>query len=402
MKTFSLPWLIGSCACFMLVSTDMKSQSPTDQLHLTDHDRKIENRIELQISEREYSRIKESAGEKLQLTKPIAIINGDTIKVDEIHARGKTSLYLRRKSFTFDMANKVTLRHDGKIFSPHKFNAVSLSMDRNYLRNRLAFQLLENIQLFKLFYTYGELRINNTSEGIYLLTERPQEWALKTQGSPLILRRGFNNEIVKLKTGKETDKNVSKQYRHHYTSIYQNLNKYTGEELYQTLGQWLDLDMYMTWLAFNHFVHNGDYTDEVFFYIDPDEKRYKVIPWDYDDIFAAAPHEGADAKKKLPGDKYIFSSEDRLDQKIASDPCLYQQYLLQYRKMLEQLTTEILKLTCENIYAELNPFYSEKEIITMSRYDVYKNVNLESLTNELTTIYMQLSASRLALLDILK
>ena len=62
------------------------------------------------------------------------------------------------------------------------------------------------------------------------------------------------------------------------------------------MSQWIDLDIYMKWLAFNFFIRNGDYTDEVYFYMDPATGKYRIIPWDYDDIFASGPHEGSEEK----------------------------------------------------------------------------------------------------------
>ena len=73
--------------------------------------------------------------------------------------------------------------------------------------------------------------------------------------------------------------------QNYYKLIYKSLKKQNGEELYKTLNQWIDLDNYMKWLAFNFLVRNGDYTDEVFLYIDPEINKFKIIPWDYDDLF---------------------------------------------------------------------------------------------------------------------
>ena len=93
----------------------------------------------------------------------------------------------------------------------------------------------------------------------------------------------------------------------------------------------------MKWLAFNFIVKNGDYTDEVYFCIDPAVDKFKFIPWDYDDIFAIAPHEGNAIKKDAIGNKLIFSSEDKLDQKIANDAYLYHIYLSVFQKTLKLL-----------------------------------------------------------------
>ena len=164
----------------------------------------------------------------------------------------------------------------------------------------------------------------------------------------------------------------------------------------------IDLDSYMKWLAFNFIVRNGDYSDEVFFYIDPEIKKYRIIPWDYDDIFASAPHEGSLQRNKAIGDKLIFSSEDDLDKKIASDPYLYKVYLTKFKEVLEKLSPALLKQVFENTYAELYPYYSNKDIISNSEFDVYKDANIDNLKSYLLTIYLQEKAYRDKYLDILK
>ena len=56
----------------------------------------------------------------------------------------------------------------------------------------------------------------------------------------------------------------------------------------------------MRWLAFNFLVRDGDYTDEVYLYIDPELKKFKLIPWDYSNLFLTAPHEGTAERRKVP------------------------------------------------------------------------------------------------------
>ena len=267
-------------------------------------------------------------------------------------------------------------------------------MDRNYSSNRLAFEMMEDIRLFPLFYSFCELRINGQSEGIYMIVERPEDWAMKMKKSPLLIRRGYNHAIDKIKTGIAATGEEAKKDRENFNLIYKSLNKYNGEELYKVLSDLLDMETYMKWIGFNFFVKNGDYTDEVFFYVDRSINKFNIIPWDYDDLFVAAPHEGAVLNKKLRADKLFFSTEDLLDKKIVSDPYLYRQYLLQLRDLLSQLSPEILKKDFENTYAELYPYYSNKEIISKSAWDLYPGATLAKLREELSTLYIKLSIYR--------
>jgi spore coat protein H len=218
----------------------------------------------------------------------------------------------------------------------------------------------------------------------------------------LVLRRGYDHNIEKIKNGKNGDRATNKKYLGNYRELYRSLDKDTGEGLYTLLSEYIDLEGYMKWLAFNFLVHNGDYSDEVFFYIDPEIEKFRIIPWDYDDIFAITPHEGKEQRNKILGDKLIFSSEDLLDQKIAVDPYLYERYLKMFKEVLDELSPELLINVIENSYAELYPFYSTEEIISNSKFDYYKDASLENLKDYLLSVYMSLSASRNIYLDYFK
>jgi spore coat protein H len=347
----------------------------------------IENRIEIFPSKNLKRKIELTSGKKFSIGRPLTIVNGDTMEVEKINIRGKTTLYLRRKSFTVSLEQKAILNYGENQEKFKKFYAISLSMDKNYIRNRLAFGMLREIGLFDLFFSFSEFRINNQSEGIYLLMERPQDWALKKMDSPLIIRRGYEHKMDKIRSGKNTDKHRRSAYIHQFREMYKILKKYDGELLYEKLSGYIDLEQYMEWLAFNFLVRNGDYTDEVYFYIDPVENRFKIIPWDYDDIFASQPHEGKmvsgiDLEKKL-----IFSGEDMLDHKIVLDPFLYNKYLLQFYELTNQLTPVRIKHVFEQTYQELYPYFNNKDIISMSMYDTYGNVSLESLESDLRRLF---------------
>lgn len=375
-------------------SNSQPVQTNSDTLNLTDRGRKIENSISLFISRSDYRAIKATTGGKVTAKPLTLIINGDSINANVVNTRGQTTLMYRRKSFSFDLKSKVQFRHGEKAESFKRFFALSLSMDRNYCNNRLAFEMMDTLGLFSLFYSYCELRINGQNEGIYMIVERPEDWALKKKDSPLLIRRGYEHNMDKIATGKIIEKGETKKYCNYYSQIYRCLNKYDGEVLCKNISVWLDLDFYMKWLAFNYLVRNGDYTDEVYFYFDPGINKFSIIPWDYDDLFLSAPHEGNIENKRLSGDRFIFSGEDLLDEKIASDTYLHSIYLNEFTKMLNQLSPEVLKRIFESTYAELYPYYSTNEIISMSEYDAYKYANFERLQNDMFALYNQLRFSR--------
>lgn len=378
----------------ILNSKSQPGQSNNDKLNLTDLGRKIENSISFNTSYSNYEKIKDTIGKKISVKATSLIINGNALEPEEINTRGQSSLYYRRKSFSFSLKSEAPFRHGERTESFKKFYLLSLSMDKNYCSNRLAFEMMEASRLFHLFYSFCDLRINGKSEGICMVVEHPEDWAMKMKNSPLLIRRGYNTTIDKIITDEKTVGGKAKRDRDDFREIYRSLNKYEGEEIYKTLSNRLDMDVYMKWLAFNFFVRNGDYTDEVYFFVDPAIDKFSIIPWDYDDLFSLAPHEGIVESRKVLGEKLFYSAEDPLDKKIVTDPYLYQKYLIQFEELMNQLSVDVLKRAFENTYAELYPYYSDNEIISNSRYDRYKNADLIKLKSDLLSLYEQLLVYR--------
>jgi spore coat protein H len=361
-----------------------------NDLNLSDKGKKIENSISFFVSESDLESLKLKDGVKLSFDNVRAVINGDTLSSSEIGTRGGSTLLFTRKSYSFNLKSEASFIHGEQKEKFRRFNALSLSMDRNYRSNRLAYEMMTRIGLFGLFYSFGEMRINQECEGICMIIERPDDWALNKINSPFIMRRGYEETVDKMEFSKKADKKEGEIYSGYFKLIYKSLKKYKGEELYNKLTQWIDLDNYMKWLAFNYLVRNGDYTDEVFFYIDPETKVFKIIPWDYDDLFLPAPHEGMQQSRKVLGDKLLFSSEDKLDIIIAQDPFLYKKYLEQLLKVLDQISDDSLREVFENTYAELYPYFTNQEIIRMSKYDSHKETDLANLEEDLRLLYGQL------------
>ena len=365
-------------------------QVPTtgDTLSLADLGREIENTISFNTSYSNYENIKDTTGKKITIKAAQLVINGDTLDPKEIKTRGQTTLYYRRKSYSVTLKSEASFRHGEKNESLKKFFVLSLSMDRNYCNNILAFEMMKASRLFDLFFSFCELRINGRSEGIGMVIERPEDWAIKKHNSPLMIRRGYHT--LDIKTGKGTEREEVKKYRDYYRHIYTSVTKYEGQELYMMLSRWLDIDSYLKWLAFNFLVRNGDYTDEVYFFVDPGNDKFNIIPWDYDDLFSKSPHEGNIESRRLLGDKLFFSTEDLLDKKIVNDPYMYKKYLIQFRELLEQLSSDLLKRIFENIYAELYPYYLNDEIISKSAFDRYRDTNITMLKSYILSLYEQL------------
>jgi len=380
-----------------------QESNPGDSvLILADKGLTIENSIELITSKSKYNAIKTITGNKISVPAEYLIINNDTLIPEEISTRGQTTLNFRRKSFSFNLKSKAIFRHGPEKGSFKKFFALSLSMDKDYINNRLAFGMMEKAHLFDLFYSFCSFHINGFDEGLYMVVERPEDWATKKRNSPFLIRRGYEHVVNKEVADKNAGKADINKYNYLYRQIYRYLNKLEGQVLIDSISKYLDLSTYMKWIAFNYFVRNGDYTDEVWFYYDLGKDKFSIIPWDYDDLFFATPHEGSEASREFTLGKMIFSAEDILDKKIATDPCIYKIYLRCFGELLDKLSDEVIKETFENTYAELCPYYSCPEIIKISENDAYGAADKKSLRSDLLNRFLILRETRKRSLDYIR
>mgnify|MGYP005749956569 FL=1 len=367
---------------FLFVFSKPEALCQEDQLIFSDTSRKIENLIQLELHPRDYQRMRQISGKKEGFKAQKLTINGQEVEASDIHSRGQSTLSFPRKSLSIDLEKPMEFSGHGHQVQLKHLILLSLAMDKYYARNRLAFGMMQEVGLLDFYYSFANLEVNHQSQGIFLLVERPQDWAIHEVKSPIVIRRGYGHSIEKAKTSKSLSKSEAKAYENSFKSIYQLIKNESGSKLYNSLSQVLDLENYMSWMAFNFLVKNGDYADEVFFFIEPASGLFKIIPWDYDDIFSGFPHEGLAAQRQNPT-AYIFSKEDDLDRKIAEDEYLYTKYLEVLKSLASKLNTSKLKEIFEATYAELFPFYADPDILKNVKDDLYPDADLPNLQQEL-------------------
>jgi len=266
------------------------------------------------------------------------------------------------------------------------FKLIALTMDYTYIENRIGFGLLEEIGIMPLFYRFVEFKINENTQGIYMLIEDPETY-FQDQGSEFILRRGYNHWIDDAKY-KYFGYFTQEYYEERFREIYNILPQYKGSELYDQLSYRLNLEQYFRKMGIDYLLQNGDYTDEIYLYgmIRDDRIQYQIIPWDYDDLFLEQPHEVGvswgtgtvfgkrnyvsveDIYEEI-GDKMIFSIEDDLDYAIARDSFLYSCYEATLVEVVSELEASGFQNLFGMIRDELSPLYNVKEIVAQSNYD---------------------------------
>jgi len=319
----------------------------------------------------------------------LLLLDDQPLDLDEIRIRGKSALDYRRKSYAVKLNTPILIEGpDGSGMKElTRFKLIALAMDYTYIEQRTGFGLLEQQDLMPLFYRFVELRLNGSTQGVYLLVEDPEQYYME-HGSEYILRRGYYHSIEDSDYTPSFHYIPRETYESAFLEIYLDLTRLQGEELYNALDQRLNLEQYFRKMGMDYLLQNGDYTDEIYLYAmnDQDEIRFNVIPWDYDDLFKSNPHEVGitwgigtlfgnryypthqDVLDEI-GQKMIFSIEDDLDYAIAMDTVLYARYESTLAEMINGIAPEDIDEVFSQVKNELTPFYNNTEVIRQSRYD---------------------------------
>lgn len=367
------------------------SQAPSTIDFNSGHPGVIENRIDISVSAALATDLHLTSGQKMKFQSSQIVVNHSNIMAGEIELHGASSLNFPRKSYSIKLPEKVPLtRGDDTVFLK-KFYAISMNMDKDYVRNNIGMEVLKKFNMQVPWHCYSNLVVNDSSEGVYMVYYPPANFAIDVCRSPLVMRRGYMEKIENVHTN-DIDPKIEKSMKKDFNKIYRRIiGSNSGNILYRKLSEKIDLEHYFDWLAFNYIFKNGDYTDEIYFYWDPTIKKFRLIPWDLDDLFQNIPHEGEALKEERIGDKLLFSSEDRLDREIANDPVLYDAYLKEFRSFLTRFTAGDFQTILEKVYREVYPYYQVSEIIGRSRFDKYGLTSTTRLQADLNKISQSVS-----------
>jgi hypothetical protein len=341
-------------------------------------------------SQREY--INESRGEQYEVTDPIPGLQyaSSTYTIDRFEIRGDNTLNFTRKGFGVNMGRKISFYNseEGWERKIEEYKMLAMVYDYTYIENSTAVGLFKEVGLWPVYDFFTELKLNNHTQGLYHFIEDPVEYFIEQKNSPFVVRRGYDHVVKSCSVRPDNVKNLD-EFIARFKKIYSVLPEYSGQEIYDTLSAYIDLEQYFTKLSIDLLIKNGDYTDEIFLYskIKDGKEVFGVFPWDYDDIFADQPHEiGRDWAPGTVfghreywsmddiiadvGTKLLFSIEDDLDYKIAKDSFLYQEYLKTLRTVIEKIDLAAIDKVFDHTYDHIGPFYSNDSIVAQSVYDV--------------------------------
>lgn len=343
--------------------------------------------MEMEMPPDQYQNLKRKSAREFDFVPANMSVNEIPLEVKEMHSRGKTTLQFWRKSYSVKLGNSFKFMGSTAKEMDH-FYLISMSLDRYYYHNQLAFECLSRLGLFPLWYHLTELKINGATEGLYLIVQRPADYALKELGADAVIRRKSSEFIAKEKYGKKAGEEIRKKCRDNFNLIRKAGKHWRGAELYDSLNAHLVLDHYFAWLSFNYFVQNGDYTDELFYYMQPTSSSplFEIIPWDFDDILVKTPHEGEEIREVRLDDQLLFSSEDELDLLIARDSFLYTRYLEQFDFVFDALNPDTLDDVFGQIKARLKPYLVQEEIVAVSKHDFRPVENWQAVYDHMDRI----------------
>lgn len=301
--------------------------------------------------------------------------NNPNIPLEEMETRGQGSISYKRRNFGLKLQEKIQV---GRIDSK-KINLLSMSADPGYVSTRLGLMAAELLQIGMAQPTeYAEVFINGVTNGLYTIVEKPKATLDK---SPYVVRRGYKSRFImnEAEVSKKLQPMQIQQIEAVANSIYQDVANKQGLELFTSLKQKMDIDAYMRWMVMNSLFTNGDFPDEIFFYVDAemyDQGKifFRVMPWDFDDLFKGMHTvltNQTEAAKPENKDSILYSYEDRLDRSFSpANTYMYEQLKATARLVLnEHLTPAVTDNLLYKIRTELTEYAGNAGIIAMTSQD---------------------------------
>lgn len=349
------------------------------------------NQIYFQMGSPDIEHYKEN-DEKYESKTPASIVihsaavdsdNSENKKFEvKFHTRGQTSISAPRRNFQIESVNTEEMSV-GKI-KGKKIILTSMWQDEGYISNKIGFKIMHAVGLEKHKTEYAELILNGKSQGLYLVSNKVEDEATKELDSPLVIRRrylgGFETAKYVSKHSKLSEKEMLDQYQalKNLTSSSTG-NELSGEALFGVLKAKMNLGNYFSWMGSNYLLQNGDYSDEVFFYVTKESPTYSdvyfdVLPWDFDDLFKSKMHfhpaNFIPSLLKQNKSTLIYNFEDQLDFKIATDSFLLGSYHSHIKNMLmSTLTDQKIKEIISEVREEILPYLDNQAIFENSKLD---------------------------------
>ena len=219
----------------------------------------------------------------------------------EVLLWGQTSVGCARKSMLFNFASELHLKEEN--ISYYSVVANSLCEDEAFFKYPISLQLLSLLGLYPAPILLVDMRLETKDHseyplGVYLFMYLPLETIQRYMDpnvSFMVQRANYGGKWVgpKWVNSNNNDSN-SKGFTWTkpgvnsapiLSSYYQLFTNSLEEDQIERVKERMDLDRYLAWLAFNSFLQNGDFQDEIFFFTSSiEETFFSFVPWDYSEI----------------------------------------------------------------------------------------------------------------------
>lgn len=339
--------------------------------------------------------------------------NSEVFKVEDLETRGQGSIGYSRKNFGLKLSDSIQL---GRL-KAKKIDLLSMSADAGYISTRLGLMTAELLKIgTPLLTEYAELYINGKSNGLYTVVEKPK--SAFSKDSPYVVRRGYKSAFqhYEADVSKKLTQTEIQKIRATADSIYQDIATKKDEALMNSLKQKMDIEAYLRWMAMNSLYTNGDFPDEIFFYVDGEMYKqgriyFRVSPWDFDDLFKSSMHNvPINERERLnPANvnSILYSYEDKLDRAFApSNAYMYEQFKTVAKQVIiNDLPKSVTDGLLTKIGSEIKEYLKSQDILQMSGKDsgrkgvAYTAKEIEALFYKRS---QQIEARRAVLLERLK
>ena len=274
----------------------------------------------------------------------------------------------RRKSMKINLDGGKTMKL-GSAAESDQFLLISLCYDDRYVKSWLMYSLLRHLGLFEdLEFRYVRLFVETNdvreSEGLYLLVENPvvKREDVKARISAVVRRRldpvrqtrpGLGAPDVKYPKHSEFDRAIK---RNEYDEIARVAKTCDDMNCYALLRKRMNIDAYITWIAFNSLVKMGDYVDEIYFYSSNENQQtpyWGLHSWDPDDAFQKCHHGGKDAY--IDRFQMLYCLEGNMDVVFLRSKDMYSRFVQTLEELLEKrLNDQVILFFAEEQKKELN------------------------------------------------
>lgn len=213
---------------------------------------------------------------------------GTTWNSTQIRFKGHSTRYFPKKGYVVKFPGSNLFQSQGKA----TFNA--MYTDKSFLREKLAWDLFNDMQEMSTHAQYGRLTINNEMKGLYLFVDKPDKYFLLNRGRVPGPMWEASDTYAMADLTVQPDTIIKLNYEQSIGTVsdyagleamIQSLNAASDSSFADTLSKYFDVPSVINWFSGNILMMMGDsYVKSYFLYRDTTKslQQWSTIPWDYD------------------------------------------------------------------------------------------------------------------------